>query len=78
MADHVPNNTPPVGEQRAPGTDHVHSDFRILPEAPRFVWPNGARIALTVTLLLDYWEANPPTDASRDPRIVSPLGNFFP
>ena len=28
--------------------------------------------------MLDYWEVNPPADASRDPRIVSPLGNFFP
>ena len=31
-----------------------------------------------MTLVLDYWEVNPPKDASRDPRIVSPLGNFFP
>ena len=67
-----------MGEQRAPGTDHPHSGFRILPEAPRFAWPDGARIALTVTLVLDYWEVAPPKDASRDPRIVSPLGNFFP
>jgi len=71
-------STPPVNEQRLPGTDHEHSGFRILPEAPRFAWPGGARIALTVTLLLDYWELDPPKDASRDPRIVSPLGNFFP
>ena len=28
--------------------------------------------------MLDYWEVNPPEGASRDPRIVSPLGNFFP
>ncbi len=84
MADHTPSNppapsnTPPVGEQRLPGTDHPHSGFRILPEAPHFTWPDGARIALTVTLVLDYWEVAPPKDASRDPRIVSPLGNFFP
>jgi peptidoglycan/xylan/chitin deacetylase (PgdA/CDA1 family) len=31
-----------------------------------------------VTLVLDYWELNPPQDTSRDPRIVSPLGAFFP
>lgn len=78
MADHTPTNTPPIGEPRHPGPDHPYSGFRILPEAPRFTWPNGARIALTVTLLLDYWEVNPPKDDSRDPRIVSPLGNFFP
>ncbi|HET8995636.1 MAG TPA: hypothetical protein VFN42_03125, partial [Acetobacteraceae bacterium] len=74
MAD----STPPVNEPRLPGSDQPHAGFRILPEAPRFTWPDGARIALTVTLLLDYWEIDPPQDASRDPRIISPLGNFFP
>ena len=58
--------------------DHAHHAFRTLTQAPRFDWPDGARIAFTVTLVLDYWEVNPPEDASRDPRIVSPLGNFFP
>jgi len=78
MADHTPRNTPPAGELREPGMDHPHAGFRPLPDAPRFAWPNGARIALTVTLVLDYWEVDPPKGASRDPRIVSPLGNFFP
>lgn len=78
MADHIPDKTPPVGEVRNPGTDHPYGDFRALPDAPRFAWPDGARIALTVTLVLDYWEVTPPSEASRDPRIVSPLGNFFP
>jgi peptidoglycan/xylan/chitin deacetylase (PgdA/CDA1 family) len=58
--------------------DHAHYPFRILPDATRFTWPDGARIAMTVTLMLDYWELNPPRDASRDPRIVSPLGSFLP
>lgn len=70
--------TPPHGELRAPGPDHPHQPFRALPDAPRFAWPGNARIALIVTLVLDYWEVDPPADASRDPRIVSPLGNFFP
>jgi peptidoglycan/xylan/chitin deacetylase (PgdA/CDA1 family) len=71
-------NTPPVGEQRRPGMDHLHHAYRTLTEAPRFEWPDAARIAFTVTLVLDYWEVDPPKDASRDPRVVSPLGNFFP
>jgi peptidoglycan/xylan/chitin deacetylase (PgdA/CDA1 family) len=29
-------------------------------------------------VVLDYWEVNPPKDANPDPRIVSPLGKFFP
>ena len=74
MAD----NVPPVNEERRPGTDHVHHGFRTLTEAPRFSWPDGARIAFTVTLVLDYWEVDPPEGANPDPRIVSPLGKFFP
>jgi peptidoglycan/xylan/chitin deacetylase (PgdA/CDA1 family) len=69
---------PPVGEVRAPGMDHDLYAFRSLPESPRFAWPGGARIAFTVTLMLDHWEVAPPPEASRDPRVVSPLGNFFP
>ncbi len=71
-------NIPPVGEQRRPGMDHLHHAYRTLTEAPRFEWPDSARISFTVTVVLDYWEVNPPKDASRDPRVVSPLGNFFP
>ena len=73
-----PAQVPPVGEQRHPGMDHAHHAFRTLTEAPRFAWPNGARIALTVLLVVDYFEVDPPKDASRDPRIGSPLGSFFP
>ena len=78
MAEFVPANTPPVDEVRAPGMDHAHYRFRTLPEAPRVAWPDGARIAFTVTLVLDCWELEPPAGASPDPRIVSPLGRFFP
>jgi allantoinase len=80
MADgrHIPAKVPPVGEAREPGMDHAHYPFRPLPDVPRFAWPNGARIALTVTVVLDHWEVTPPAGANRDPRIISPLGNFFP
>jgi peptidoglycan/xylan/chitin deacetylase (PgdA/CDA1 family) len=78
MAEFKPTNVPPVDEPRAPGMDHAHFPFRTLPDTPRLVWPNGARIAMTVTLVLDCWEVNPPRDASPDPRIISPLGKFFP
>lgn len=78
MAEFVASKIPPTNERRRPGMDHAHHAFRALPDAPRFAWPDGARIAFTVTLMLDHWELDPPKDASRDPRIVSPLGNFFP
>lgn len=78
MAEHIPAKTPPTGEVRLPGMDHAHYPYRTLPEAPRFAWPDGARLAFTVTIVLDHWELNPPKGESADPRIVSPLGKFFP
>jgi peptidoglycan/xylan/chitin deacetylase (PgdA/CDA1 family) len=58
--------------------DHAHYSFRALPDAPKFIWPGAARIAFTVTLVLDYWELAAPDHETPDPRIVSPLGRFFP
>ncbi len=78
MAEFVPVKIPPADEVRVPGMDHAHYPFRTLAEAPRFVWPDGARIAFTVTLMLDHWELDPPAGESADPRIVSPLGKFHP
>jgi allantoinase len=78
MAEYTPAKTPPTNEARVPGMDHAHYLFRALPDAPRFVWPDQARIAFTVTLMLDYWELEPPAGESPDPRIVSPLGKFSP
>ncbi len=78
MVEFSPSNIPPVNEPRLPGMDHAHYPFRKLTDAPRFIWPNGARIALTVTLMVDHWELSPPADAYPDPRIVSPLGKFHP
>jgi len=78
MAEFVPTKIPPANEQRSAGMDHAHYPYRALPDAPCFAWPGNARIAFTVTLIVDHWELDPPKDASRDPRIVSPLGAFFP
>ncbi|MEI7714038.1 MAG: hypothetical protein WCI94_21565 [Rhodospirillales bacterium] len=78
MVEFVPSNIPPTDEPRLPGMDHTHYPFRKLPDAPVFQWPGGARIALTVTLMVDHWELAPPADAYPDPRIVSPMGKFHP
>ena len=78
MVEFIPARIPPVDEVRAPGMDHAHYPFRALPDAPVFAWPDGARIAFTVTIMLDHWELDAPKDESPDPRIVSPLGKFFP
>ena len=76
MAD--PSNVPPVGEARLPGMDHELYKFRSMPDAPRFEWRGGARVAFTVTLMVDYWELLPPADAKPDPRLGSPLGKCHP
>jgi allantoinase len=78
MVEFVPAKVPPVNETREPGMDHAHYPFRSLPDAPCFIWPGGARIAFTVTVMLDYWELDAPQGESPDPRVVSPLGKFFP
>lgn len=78
MVEFIPAKVPPVDERRDPGMDHAHYPFRTLPDSPRFIWPDNARIALTVTVMLDHWELTPPADARPDPRIVSPLGKFAP
>lgn len=78
MPEFIPAKTPPVDGPRAPGMDHAHYRFRTLPDAPRFTWPGNARIALTVTIMLDYAEPGPPPDGNPDPRVVSPLGKFYP
>ena len=74
----IPAIGPPIDEVRLPGMDQEHYPFRTLRDAPHFVWPDGARIAFTVTLMLEHWELYPPENADRDPRIVSPLGSFQP
>ena len=78
MAEHRPGDTPPVGEVRRAGMDHDLYPFRTLEQGPRIAWPNGARTAFTVTVMLDYWEVAPPDGSQPDPRIVSPLGKFSP
>lgn len=78
MAEFKPTNILPVNEPRSAGMDHAHYPFRIHSDATRITWPNDARIAVTATLMLDYWEVDPPKEASPDPRIVSILGKFHP
>ncbi len=60
-----------------PGMDHAHYPFRRLPDAPRFAWPDGARIAFTVTLVLDYWEVDPPPDRQPRPAHRLPARQFL-
>lgn len=73
-----PAGVPPGGEARPEGMDHALYPYRALPDAPRIAWSDGARLAFSVTLMLEARHTVPPEGASRDPRILSPLGNFSP
>lgn len=67
-----------IEETREPGMDHRHYGFSALPQRPKLYLPNGARVALLVTLYLEHWEFRAPKDAVRDPRFVGEFGSFEP
>lgn len=67
--------TPAPGDEvRREGSDHDLYDYRPLAAAPRFRWPGAARLAVTITLFVDYRGLVPDASANPDPRVVSPLG----
>ena len=37
------------------GMDHDRYDWSILPERPKVAWPGGARIALWITVALEFF-----------------------
>jgi allantoinase len=57
-------------------------DYVPLPERGRLEWPNGARLALIVTLNLEYWDLTKPTDkpyyAGGPPVLPDPLPGNVP
>ncbi len=63
---------------RQRGMDHALYAYSPLPTRPRFVWPDGARVASCVVLYLEHWELEPPADAVRDPRFKDIYGTFTP
>lgn len=40
----------------ARGMDHPHYRYSALPVRPRLLWPQGAPLAVTVYLYLEYWD----------------------
>jgi peptidoglycan/xylan/chitin deacetylase (PgdA/CDA1 family) len=57
-------------------------DYVPLPERGRLEWPNGARLALIVTLNLEFWDLTKPTDkpyyAGGPPVLPDPLPGNVP
>jgi allantoinase len=63
---------------RSPGMDHPHYAYEALPARAPIVWPDGARLAWSVFLYLEYWEVDPPKDAVTDPRMKDSVAPFYP
>jgi peptidoglycan/xylan/chitin deacetylase (PgdA/CDA1 family) len=74
MAEQAIPQDEPDGAVRRQGSDHDLYDYRPFPAAPRFRWPDDARLAVTVTLFVDYRALVSGASANPDSRIVSPLG----
>ena len=50
------------------GMDHPHYEYLPLPARPRLMWPNGAPLAISIYLYLEYWAMEQGAGRVRDPR----------
>lgn len=60
------------------GMDHDLYDFFAMPTRGSMSWPDGARMAMTVLLHLEYWELQPPEGSVRDNRFTGEYGFYYP
>ncbi len=60
------------------GMDHDLYAFSAMPDRPALHWPEGAQLAMTVLLHLEYWELEPPEGSLRDNRFTGEYGFYFP
>ena len=65
------------GELR-PGMDHDLYPFSPLPTRSPLVWPDGAVLAASVILYLDWWDLATPEGAHRAPDVHGMWGHQFP
>lgn len=63
---------------RTPGMDHDLYPYSAMPDRPPLRWPDGARVAFTLTVYLERWELDHPATAHRDPRFADPFGDYRP
>ncbi len=61
-----------------PGMDHSLYRYSAMPARPTLHWPDGARLAMTVVLHLEFWQLEPADDHWRDPRFQGAFPTFFP
>ena len=72
----MPNQT--IRYRHGPGYDHSHYDWKPLTKRAPIDWPEGAKIAVSAYVYLEYMELDPPADAVADPRFAGALGSFYP
>lgn len=61
-----------------PGMDHMLYEFSAIDRRPALSWPDGAPLAVSIVLHLEYWELMQPPDAWRDPRFQGAFPTFTP
>jgi len=54
------------------GMDHGHYAYAPMPERKPLTWPGGARLALWITVYLEYWEPYPSKDSVRPLDVQGP------
>lgn len=60
------------------GMDHDLYAYSAMPDRPALLWPNGAKMAVTVLLHLENWELEAPEGSVRDTRFTGEYGFYFP
>ncbi len=72
----MPDQT--IRYRHGPGYDHSHYDWKPSTKRAPIDWPEGAKIAVSAYVYLEYMELDPPADAVADPRFAGALGSFYP
>ena len=60
------------------GYDQAHYDWNPLHRREPLVWPDNARIAVSVYVYLEYMELDPREEAVADARFTGALGSYYP
>lgn len=60
--------------ERRPGMDHDYYAWSPLPDRPQLQWPNGEPLALSVVVLLEYVELDPPAGSRTSATLAGGLG----
>ena len=61
--------------ERRPGMDHDHYEWSALPTRPALRWPDDARLALCVVVILEHYDFDPPEGSYT---LRRPSGGIFP